>query len=378
MDMPKKGEQKQVETEQKGAATSEARRDLFSMWTDGYTAMTKMWEDSYTNLYNPWVETATKLFDRAVDLAKEGSPDRYRDFYQEISKLQQNTVARFYPTPQAMGDKETLEKLAESAKRSTDMLKAWSDELTEDAKKTRELLASGARPEDYREFYEMWMKSYDKMFDQMMDWMTSDETQHIFEAYTGLPSTYIKNMAEMSKLWRESWNELYAPIMDSTLSLSQKAAQLSRGPADADAYREFYNQWMETYRQAYSKLWNFQLDGPSKTVIDSMLKSTDSAMSMYKSWTAALEKMQNKMREVMSRSTDPNVYKEFYELWVTTYEKAFDDFFEYMPILEEMKPVMEPMKRVARLQLDAYSNISKMWIGSMSAGGSGEKAKANT
>jgi hypothetical protein len=211
--------------------------------------------------------------------------------------------------------------------------------------------------------------------------MTSEETQEIFEAYTGMPNTYIKTLAEMSKLWRESWSELYAPIMESTMKLSQKAAELSRGNGSPEAYKDFYDLWMNTYREAYNRLWNFQPGGPSKNVVETLLKSTDSAMNMYKSWMAALEKMQSKMREVMTRSTDPQVYKEFYELWATTYEKAFDDFFEYMPMLEEMRPVMEPMKRVARMQLDAYNNMSKMWVDAMSGApwiGAKKGAKAST
>lgn len=349
------------------------------VWTDGYTAMTKMWEESYVNLYNPWVESAGKLFDRAVDLTKEATPDKYKDFYEELGRLQRNTVGKFYPTPKGISDKRTLEKLADSAKQSTEMLKSWSDELSDNAKKTREMLASGATPEDYGEFYKMWIKSYEGMFDQMMDWVTSEETQEIFEAYTGIPNTYIKNMAEMSKLWRESWNELYSPIMDSTVKLSQRAAELARGTSDPNAYREFYDQWMNTYKEAYSRLWNFQLDGPSKNVVETMLKSTDSAMNMYKSWMAALEKMQGKMSEIMTRSTDPGVYKEFYELWISTYEKAFDDFFEYMPMLEEMRPVMEPMKKIARMQLDAYSNLSKMWLEAAGATeAKGKRARAET
>jgi hypothetical protein len=59
-------------------------------------------------------------------------------------------------------------------------------------------------------------------------------------------------------------------------------------------------------------------------------------LSIYKSWINALEKKQ---------TSYPEAYKEFYNLWVKMYEKAFDTFFEDMPtvggLLEEiMEPVM--------------------------------------
>jgi hypothetical protein len=71
------------------------------------------------------------------------------------------------------------------------------------------------------------------------------------------------------------------------------------------------------------------------------------------------------MRDVMTNSTDPDAYKEFYGLWIETYEKAFEDFFEFMPVMEPMRKVTEPLRKAARVQADIYSNFTKMWMEGM-------------
>ena len=53
---------------------------------------------------------------------------------------------------------------------------------------------------------------------------------------------------------------------------------------------------------------------------------------MYKSWLAALEKMAEKTNELSKQTNNPEAAKEFYDLWVKMYEKAFDGFFEDMPL----------------------------------------------
>ena len=119
---------------------------------------------------------------------------------------------------------------------------------------------------------------------------------------------------------------------------------------------------MNSYREAYTRMFNLQYEQPSTEMLESILKSTNTAMSAYKSWLGALEKLQAKMTEVMSKSTDPEAYKELYDLWVKTYEKAFNDLFEFMPAFGPMKESMDLMKKSAKIQADAYMNLSKGWM----------------
>ncbi len=342
---------------QKGPKT-----DVFKMWTESYSLVSKMWEDSYANLYDPWIQSAGKLFDKATEVSRQSTPEKYREFYDELVKTQQDAMSKLSPMAMRLTDRATLEKFMSAAEESNKLLRTWSSELSENAKRTQEILTSGATPGEYQEFFNMWRGSYERMYDDFINMITSDKMAEMVEGYSGMPPLYIRNLGELAKLWRETYQNIYGPLIDSGTKLSAKLSELSRGQAAPETYREFYEEWMNAYREAYERMFSMDFGSPSKSMMDNLLQSTNSSMNMYKSWSEALGKMSDKMRDVMSRSMDPEVYREFYDLWIKTYEKALEDFFEYMPGMEPMRKMMEPIKQAAKMQLEAYSNATRMWM----------------
>lgn len=336
------------------------KRDLFKIWADSYAAVSKIWEDSCVNIYKPWIESTGEMFDKAVELSKEATPEKYKEFYDEWMKTYQNTFGRFYPFPQK-SDREALEKLVASAEESSDLFKSWIAELEEKSQKTQEMFRGAPDPEKYREYYDMWMKSYEKIFDEFLAMPTMKSTKEIFEYYSGIPNIYLRNFAQMSKLWKDSY-KLCLPWMESMSKLSGKTVEISRGEASPEAYKEFYNLWMDTYREIYGRLFSVESLRPSKEMLDSFLKSTDIYLSMYKSWIAALEKMSEKTAELSKRTAEPEAYKEFYSTWVKMNERAFEDFFKYMPAVGPMKSMIEPVKNAAKVYTDMFVNISNAWM----------------
>jgi hypothetical protein len=342
--------------------STEERKDAFRMWTESYSAMSKVWQESYANLYNPWIESTGKLFDRASELSKQASPEKYREFYEELVKTQQNSFGKLYPMPKAMTDRKTLEKLVTGAQESTNLMKSWSAELEENSKRTQKMLLGGASPEDYKSSYEMWIKSYEKMFDEFLEMMTSKNTKDVFEAYMGMPNIYLTNLAEAARMWRASYRDLYTPWAESTFKLSEKFSELSKGNVSPEKYKEFYDQWMNTYKETFAKMFTADMTKPSKEMVENMLRGMNNSTEMYNSWLMALEKTTEKMRDLLTNATEAESYREFYGLWFDTYEKAFKDFFELMPVVEPMKILLDPLKKAARVQADTYANATKMWM----------------
>jgi hypothetical protein len=342
--------------------STDERKDAFRMWTESYTAMSKVWQESYADIYNPWIESTGKLFDKASELSKHASPEKYKEFYEELVKTQQNTLSRLYPMPKAMTDKKTLEKLITSAQESADLMKTWSAEFEENSKKTQKMLSGGASSEDFKGSYEMWIKSYEKMFDQFLDMMTSKNTKDVFEAYMGMPNIYLTNLAEAARMWRTSYRDMYTPWAESTLKLSEKFSELSKGNASPEKYREFYDQWMNTYKDTFAKMFIVDTTKPSKEMVENMLRGMNNSTEMYNSWLTALEKTSEKMKHLLTNAPDAESYREFYGLWFDTYEKAFKDFFELMPVVEPMKILLDPLKKAAEVQAETYANATKMWM----------------
>jgi len=263
---------------------TEERNDPFKMWTESYSAMSKVWQESYTDLYNPWIESTGKLFDKAVKLSGETSPEKYKEFYEEMVKTQQDALSRLYPMQKAMTDRKTLDMLVGSAQESTDLMKAWSAELEENSRKTQKMLLGSVSPEDYKNSYEMWIKFYEKMFDEFLGMMTSKNTKGVFEAYTGVPNMYLTNLAEAARMWRESYKDMYTPWEKLTFELSERSFELSKGDASPEKYKEFYDQWMNTYKETYAKMFATDMTKPSKEMVDEMLQGMQKSTELYNSW----------------------------------------------------------------------------------------------
>ncbi len=70
--------------------------------------------------------------------------------------------------------------------------------------------------------------------------------------------------------------------------------------------------------------------------------------------------MSEKSKQLPDITTNPEAYKEFCDLWVKMYEKAFETFFEDMPVVGPMKGTLEPVKVAAKTYADAYIKMSRI------------------
>ncbi|MCE8426913.1 MAG: hypothetical protein J5U19_00800 [Candidatus Methanoperedens sp.] len=349
---------------------TEEKKDLneekiFKTWVDNYTAVSKMWEDSCLNLYKPWIESTGEMFEKTALLSKETTPQKYREFYDEWIKTYQNTFGKLYPIPTVKNNKETLQKFLSDAEESNKLYRSFITELEENSRKTKEILQGEPDPAKYKECYEMWMRSYEKIFDELMELPDKVSTKEIYGNYLGIPDIYSGSFLQMSKLWKKSYAQLCRPLNESMLKLSEKMAEIYRGDAGPEAYKEFYDLWMETYKETYGKY--IKSVEPKGEMFGNFVDSTNAYLGMYKSWISALEEMSEKAKEMSKQTSDPEAFKEFNNLWLKMYEKAFDSFFEDMPTVGgPMKEIMEPVKIMAKMYADTFIKMSKMWVGSES------------
>ncbi len=226
---------------------------------------------------------------------------------------------------------------------------------------TKEILQGEPDPAKHKECYDMWMTSYKKIFDELIELPAKDCTKEMFGNYMGIPEIYLGSFLQMSKLWKKSYTQLCEPLNESMLKLSEKMAEISRGDAGPEAYKEFYTLLVDTNKEIYGKYVKSM--EPTGEMFEHFVKSSNIYLSMYKSWIAALEKMSEKAEEMSKQSFDPEAYKEFNNLWVTTSEKAFDGFFDDMPTVGgPMKDIMKPVKVMAKMYADTFTNMSKMWV----------------
>jgi hypothetical protein len=338
----------------------EEKKDIFKTCADSYLEVSKMWEDSYEKLYKPWLESSGEMFEKTVLLSKEAAPQKYREFYDEWIKTYQNTLGKFYKIPTPESNKEILEKFLLSADESNKLYRTWIAELEENSQKTKDILKGKPDPAKYKECYDIWTKSYEKIFEGILKLPSQESTKELF-GDMGIPDIYLEGFLQMSKLWKKSYTQICQPMNESMLKLSEKMAQISQGNAGPESYKEFYNLWMDTYKEIYGKY--IASTEPSKEMFENFAQSTSIYLSIYKSWITALETMSEKAQELSKHNNDPGVYKEFYNLWINTYEKAFESFFEDIPAAgEPMKEIMEPVKIMAKMYSDTFTKMMKIGV----------------
>jgi hypothetical protein len=359
----------------KAEERKEVKEDvIFKTWADSNAAFSKLWEDSYLKLYKPWIESTEEMFDKTANLSKEATPQKYKEFYDEWIKTYQNSFGKFYPIPTPKSNKETLEIFLSSAERYNKLYSSWIEELEDNSRQTKEILSGKPDPAKYKECHDMWIKSYEKIFDELTELPSQESTKEIFGNYMEIPDIYLGSFLQMSKLFKRSYAQLCKPLNDSMMTLSEKMTEISRGDAGPEAYKEFYNLWVDTYKETYGKFARSM--EPNGEMFENFAQSTNIYLSMYKSWIAALEKMSEKAKEMSIQNSDPEAYKEFSNLWLKMYEKAFDSFFEDMPTVGgPMKEVMEPVKIVAKMYADTFIKMSKMWVRSDSGSASAYPGK---
>ncbi|MCX9085113.1 MAG: hypothetical protein OIN87_09990 [Candidatus Methanoperedens sp.] len=334
--------------------------NMFKAWAENCTAISKMWEDSYLKLYKPWLGPKRELFEKVVELSKEPTPQKYKEFYEEWMKTYQNVFSNFFQTYNLDSSKETFEKLLENAEDSKQIYRSWIADLEKSSRAAHELLNGKPDTAKYKEAYDMWLKSYGKVFDDLLTLPFRQNIKEIFEKLKGDPEIYSKIFEQILKTWDESYTKLYNPWINSMFKLSEKSLEISKGNAGPETYKEFYTLWQESYQETYGKMFDSKSMRSSKEIFENFVKNTSVDMSLFKSWIATLEKLSLKIKELSDQNADPETYKEFYTLWAKTYEKAFENFFEHTPAVGPFKEVFEPVKNAAKIYSDTFINVSRI------------------
>lgn len=353
-----------AENERKG---EEQNENIFNTWIESYTAISRMWEESYLKLYKPWLESTGELFEKAINAGSSNSSEKYKEFYDTWVKTSQGKVD-FRQIPTAETNKEILEKFLVGAEKSTDIYKNWITELDENSKLTREVLKGEADPAKYKDIYDLWIKSYSKMFDELLTLPFRDNIREMFEKYTGIPDIYSDTFIKISKLWNDSYTKLYGSWMESILELSKKSEEISKGKVTPESYKEFYNSWTNVYQKTYGKLLSIKsIQNPEgkeqlKATFETFAQSTQVYTDLYKSWMTNLEKLSIKSKELAKQPKNQDAYKDTYNLWIKLYQKAFDSFFDNMPTVSPFKECFAPIKSVANIYMDNLKKMSDFWL----------------
>jgi hypothetical protein len=211
-----------------------------------------------------------------------------------------------------MVKKEKIKENINLNEQSNDIYKVWAENYTDFLKMCSD---------SYREFYEEWIKTY----------------QNSFGKFYPIPAMDSGKEAAKYKECYDMWISTYEKMFDDFISLPiMKSVRENIGNYTGipDIYSETYMQMTKLCRDSYSKL--------------------------YMPWEESALTLSEKASEIAKGNVNPETYKEFCDLWVKMYEKAFDTFFEDMPMVGPMKDTMESVKVAAKTYADAYVKMSRI------------------
>lgn len=288
--------------------------------------------------------------------------EKYKEFYDEWIKTYQNSLGKICSLPAETEIKEKLEKFISNAEGLNEQYRSWMSELETNTSATRDILQAPHDPEKYKEVYDQWMRSYEKIFDESLELPFKEDMKGIYGNMV-FPDDYSEAVLQMSKLYKKSYQQICRPLNESFRTLLDKVAEISKGNAGPETYKEFYTLWMDSYKDTFGK-YSHSLERENLT---NLADVTQVYLGIYKGWIAALEKMSEKAKEISVQASDPNSFMDFYNSWLKLYDKAFETFFEDMPVAGgPMRDTIEPVKTMAKLYSDTFISMSKMWIGSFS------------
>lgn len=352
-------------TEEKATKETTEVKNIMNLWVNNSNEFLKMWGDSNLKLYKPWIEFIGEKSSKINDMTMNASPIKYKEFYEDWLKTYRGTYGKIYPGD-ISSPKESLEGFIKCADESNRLYMSWIEEFGENSKKTSEVLNNGLDPVKYRDCFEGWINTYEKIFDDLNEHPAIKYQRDVFGNYTGMPDLYSDSFAKIAKQIKEIYTKLYVPSDDSISKFSDEMAKISKGQANPETYKEFYDLWINTYKESFSQIFDPQTMRPSKEVLDSLKESTEISITLLKSWIDALEEMSKKMDEQSKLLSDPDSFKEFYNLWIKMYEKTSEDIFEGVPIVSPLKEMMEPVKSACKIYSTTSFKMSKMWMDSLS------------
>jgi len=350
-------------SEEKG--TTEVKNAI-NLWVNQSNEFLKLWGDSNLKLYKPWIEFIGEKSMRINDMASSTSPLKYKEFYEDWMKTYKSTYGKIF-NAEISSPEEALEGFVKCANESNKLYMSWIQEFGENSRKTSEVLNNGRDPAKYRECYDSWINTYEKVIDDINEHPAIKYQKDIFGSYTGMPDLYSESIAKMAKQIKEVYTRLYVPSDESINKFSEGLEKLSKGDVNPETYKEFYDTWLNTYKENFSKLFDPQTMKPSKELLDNLKESTEITINLLKSWIEALEKLSLKMEDQSKLINDPEAFKEFYNLWVKMFEKTSEDIFEGVPLASPLKEMMDPVKSACKIYTNTSIKMSKMWMDSFSS-----------
>lgn len=235
-----------------------------------------------------------------------GLSKQWYDNMQNFTKLIPNSSA-----------KDTFERLTKSFNIYNNLYSFWSDLVAaipnkDDSTAWNQFISTAV--ENYKQVAENFTQSF----------LPEDLKTFIINPLENLP-VYQQTMANFFGPWLQDSNDMRKNFM---LALK----------GDSSAYIDFLNNWNTLYQDSYSKALNMPMIGSNRVIMEKCLKNLDSFIkycvhvneflaTIVNISVTNMENLMKSLSDLLKEDKAPKSFMEFFKLWSSTNEKAFENLF---------------------------------------------------
>ena len=106
---------------------------------------------------------------------------------------------------------------------------------------------------------------------------------------------------------------------------------------EAELTHEFFNTWLRIYEYTFGKFLEVPIMGPMREKYEKMMASYSNSINLFTAWTEslvnfhnvfmeAMYRMHEKMAAELEKGSNPEMYRDFYNIWIETYSETFKEF----------------------------------------------------
>ena len=323
--------------------------NMKAMYAEMQEKTKKAYEDMQENAkkaYEDMQENAKKMYDEMQENAKKvyGNVPGYEEYMNKFNEMMPN-----------------MDMFKKFEMPNMESMQAMYAEMQENAKK----LYAGVPG------YEEYMKKFGEMFPMMDDYSKLFEVKvpglemynQLLDAYKGLtkPEDFMKHMQENSNKMMASFiqnaipNEKVAELFQQPQQLMETCVKLYQNmmqpwmqidealvervmKGDLDASLDFFNQVSEKYDASFGKVVKMMNLGINLEAADEQQRALDAyyqmmfaagklAAIMSKTNNDSSKTLTENYQKMLNEGQKVSTFKEFYDLWYNTNEKAMEDLF---------------------------------------------------
>jgi hypothetical protein len=181
-----------------------------------YRECLDMWRKSYKKISDDLLAMPAVKYQKEIFENLTGIPDFYSESFERTAKLWKESYDKIYdPWFESMEkfsesmtkpSKELLDTFQESIDINLNLHKKWVSAMEKMSEKFKDLSKFNADPEKFKEFFNLWLKMYEKATDDFFERLPAmNPIKEMMEPVKKACKIYSNTSIKMSKLWFDSY-----------------------------------------------------------------------------------------------------------------------------------------------------------------------------